>query len=60
MLYLRDNKLTGSIPPELADLPHLEQLLLGPNDRLSGCVPEGLRDILDNFDYWQLRVRYCD
>ncbi len=40
-LNLRDNELTGAIPPELGDLANLEALWLGDN-RLTGEIPAEL------------------
>ena len=39
--------LRGSIPPALANLPHLKQLTLAGN-RLTGCIPVGLKRVPDN------------
>ena len=41
-LELRGNSLTGSLPPEIGDLAHLEELLLFAN-RLTGELPSDLR-----------------
>ena len=51
-LYLRGLGLTGEIPPELADLPHLEYLYLGRN-QLSGEIPPEL-DALTNLQWLDL------
>ena len=37
-LYIDDNFLTGSLPPEIGNLTHLEQLTLNDN-QLSGSIP---------------------
>ena len=47
-LRLRDNALSGEIPPELGNLSNLVELHLGSND-LSVCVPSSLEDKLDIF-----------
>ena len=44
-LELGDNRLSGTIPGELADLGSLGRLDLGGN-QLSGCVPHGLMRIM--------------
>ena len=41
LLYLRRNRLTGPIPPELGKLSHLQALALGGN-ALEGAVPAAL------------------
>ena len=40
-VYLRDNQLTGSIPPELGNLAGLTALDLR-NNLLTGEIPDGL------------------
>ena len=44
---MNDNRLTGEIPAELSGLSELEWLWLGGNS-LTGCVPDGLRDVANN------------
>ena len=56
-LDLYDNQLRGEIPSELGDLSNLESLYLSGN-RLSGCIPEGLRDVKDN-DLDDLVLPFC-
>jgi len=51
-LILYNNKLTGSIPPELGKLIHLEELDLSEN-RLSGAMPPEL-GLLANLKYLSL------
>ena len=58
-LWLHRNQLTGSIPAELGDLSNLESLYLGDGNRLSGCIPSGLRDV-PNSDLHTLRLPYCN
>ena len=53
-----NNELSGAIPDELGNLSGLWFLYLGGN-RLSGCIPTGLRDALDN-DLEELCTRFCD
>ena len=40
-LDLADNLLQGRIPHQLGGLPNLVSLLLGKNNKLNGCLPEG-------------------
>ncbi len=40
-LWLQDNQLTGSIPPELGNLTHLVTLYLS-NNQLTGTIPSQL------------------
>lgn len=54
-IHLGANRLTGSVPASLADLPELRELLIGSN-KLTGTIPEelgtlsllGLLDLADN------------
>lgn len=43
-LWLADNNLSGTLPPELGDLIHLRQLDLADN-RLTGSIPRELGDL---------------
>ena len=54
---VEDEDLTGSIPVELAELSGLEELRLSGN-RLSGCIPVGLKDV-DANDLDQLGLPDC-
>ena len=54
---LADNGLTGEIPPELGGLSNLDFLWLRGN-QLTGCIPEGLRDIEAN-DLGKLELPDC-
>ena len=45
-LYLQGNQLTGEIPAVLAELARLKAARFA-NDALTGCVPHGLRSLLD-------------
>ena len=47
-LYLNDNQLSGTIPPELSDLSSLTQLSLR-NNRLSGTIPASLGNLFLEF-----------
>ena len=49
--------MTGEIPPELGGLSNLTFLRLGSN-QLTGCIPEGLRDIASN-DLGDLNLPDC-
>ena len=49
--------MTGEIPPELGGLSNLNLLRLLGN-QLTGCIPEGLRDIAEN-DLGQLNLPDC-
>ena len=40
-LWLRDNRLSGRIPPSLGDLPNLQRVRISGN-AFTGCVPGGL------------------
>ena len=46
-LILDNNQLTGEISAELGSLPNLQFLRLQGN-RLTGCIPAGLRNVPDN------------
>ena len=56
-LALRSRGLTGSVPPELADLLALERLALDRNE-LTGCVPEPVRHVARN-DLARLLIPTC-
>ena len=49
--------MTGEIPPELGGLANLQRLYLGGN-LLTGCVPDGLRDVPNN-DIVSLGLLFC-
>ena len=49
--------MTG-IPGELGNLPNLESLYLSSNE-LTGCIPEGLRDVANN-DFQILGLDFCE
>ena len=49
--------MTGSIPKELGNLSNLQELYLGGN-LLTGCVPDGLRDVPNN-DIARLGLPFC-
>ena len=49
--------MSGEIPADLGSLANLEWLWLKEN-QLSGCVPEGLRDVATNDLRW-LRLPFC-
>ena len=57
-LYLNQNQLTGAIPPELGGLAKLSELYLADNQLMTGCVPDGLRDVPDN-DIERLGLPFC-
>ena len=57
-LALVQEQLSGSIPPELGSLPNLQSLLLSGN-QLTGCIPQGLRDVASN-DLASLGLPFCD
>ena len=54
---LDNNQLTGEIPTELGNLSNLQWLYLGGN-LLTGCVPDGLRDVPNN-DIVSLGLPFC-
>ena len=56
-LSLRDNQLSGAIPPELSNLTKLERLSISQN-MLTGCVPEAWRDITES-DVPELGLPFC-
>ena len=57
-LWLYYNDLSGELPEELENLSHLKILYLEGN-QLTGCIPGGLQDVLENdLDY--LGLPYCD
>ena len=56
-LFLRENALSGSIPPELENLGSLEDLYLEGN-AFTGCIPAGLRDT-EQHDLGTLGLPYC-
>ena len=41
--WLRDNGLSGQIPPSLGGLPNLQRVRIVGND-FTGCIPAGLLD----------------
>ena len=57
-LRLYTNQLSGEIPSELAGLANLEYLFLGSNNRYTGCIPDGLRDVREN-DFSWLDLPFC-
>ena len=50
--------MTGPIPTELDSLANLEELFLSEN-LLSGCIPQGLRDVAKN-DLRDINLPFCD
>ena len=58
-MYLSGNSLSGEIPDELEELPRLSRLLVGGGNRLTGCVPTGLRSV-KYADLHELGLPYCD
>ena len=58
-MYLSGNSLSGEIPDELGELPRLSRLLVGGGNRLTGCVPTGLRSV-KYADLHELGLPYCD
>ena len=57
-MYLSGNSLNGEIPDELGELPRLSRLLVGGGNRLTGCVPTGLRSV-KYADLHELGLPYC-
>ena len=57
-LYLNQNQLTGAIPPELGGLANLSELYLADNLLMTGCVPDGLRNVPNN-DIERLGLPFC-
>ena len=57
-MYLSGNSLSGDIPDELGDLPRLSRLLVGGGNRLTGCVPTGLRSV-KYADLHELGLPFC-
>ena len=58
VLSLARNQLTGAIPPELGGLANLFELYLADNQLMTGCVPDGLRDVPNN-DIERLGLPFC-
>ena len=56
-LLLRNNQLSGEIPPELGNLPRLTVLYLRGNG-LSGCIPAELHDVTSN-DLDDFGLEFC-
>ena len=56
-LALRSRGLTGTVPPELANLSALKALKLAGNE-LAGCIPQPVRQVPRN-DLARLTVRTC-
>ena len=56
-LRLSNNRLNGSIPPELGDLASLQRLYLYSN-RLSGSIPTALENLTALLDSDGLRIRW--
>ena len=58
ILSLGINQLTGKLPLELGNLANLEILWLGGSNQLTGCIPEGLRDVPTG-DIGELGLPFC-
>ena len=58
VLSLSNNQLSGAIPPELGNLANLDKLFLGTSNRLTGCIPEGLRGVRVSDLAW-LGLPFC-
>ena len=56
-LYLWENRLSGTIPPEFGNLSNLESLYLRDN-QLTGCIPVALQSVVNN-DLDQLGLPFC-
>ena len=56
-LGLSENKLSGTIPPELGNLTNLELLYIREN-QLTGCLPEPWKDVEEN-DFDELDLPFC-
>ena len=50
--------MSGEIPASLTSLANMERLYI-PRNQLTGCVPDGPRDVADN-DLDELGLPYCD
>ena len=57
-LHLSGNQLVGEIPTELGSLDNLKRLRLGEGNRLTGCVPDGLKDVPAG-DLGALSLQFC-
>ena len=57
-LHISGNRLVGEIPAALGSLDNLKRLRLGGGNRLTGCVPDGLRDVPAG-DLGALGLRFC-
>ena len=51
-----DGNFTGEFPQELGNLTNLKYLALGGTTRMSGCIPDSLRSVLDTTGYWTLQL----
>lgn len=61
-ILLHGNRLAGHIPPVFVELPSLWRFTLGRNPNLSGCIPVGLREKLNqesNAQLNSLRLPEC-
>ena len=52
-MYLYDNQLTGSIPPEIGNLSNLTELYLYEN-QLTGVIPESICNIYPNLNSFSI------
>lgn len=57
-LELGTNKLSGNIPERLEDLKNLSRLRLAGGNAFTGCIPQGLKDIVDH-DLADTGLTYC-